>query len=106
MAAALQARSEYEIYNAARQRSVASIDALNRQIAALEDQSRALLTTYESGSGNYAPIIDSEIAILKLRAEIVSELADRPFGMRDFRVMDPSGNRIAFGEAVRGESGG
>jgi len=75
MAAALQARSEYEIYNAARQRSVASIDALNRQIAALEDQSRALLTNYESGSGSYAPIIDSDIAVLKLRAEIVSERA-------------------------------
>lgn len=75
MATALQARSDYEVFDAARQRSVSAIDALNRQIAALEDQSRALLTTYESGSGSYAPIIDSEIAILKLRAEIVSERA-------------------------------
>jgi catechol 2,3-dioxygenase-like lactoylglutathione lyase family enzyme len=29
------------------------------------------------------------------------ELGDRPFGMRDFRVQDPSGNRIGFGEAIR-----
>jgi outer membrane protein, heavy metal efflux system len=75
MAASLRARSEYEIHDAARQRSAAMIDALNLQIAALEDQSRALLTGYESGSGSYAPVIESEIAILKLRGEIVSERA-------------------------------
>jgi len=75
MAAALQARSDYEIFDAARRRSVAAIDALNRQIAALEEQSRALLTSYESGAGSYAPIIDSDIAVLKLRAEIVTERA-------------------------------
>jgi len=51
-------------------------------------------------------IDDFYAACVERGAEIVSELADRPFGMRDFRVMDPSGNRIAFGEAVRGESGG
>ncbi len=75
MAAALQARSEYEIFDAARLRSLATTEALNRQVAALEDKARNLLTTYESGSGSYAPIIDSEIAILKLRAEIISERA-------------------------------
>jgi catechol 2,3-dioxygenase-like lactoylglutathione lyase family enzyme len=26
------------------------------------------------------------------------ELGDRPWGMRDFRVIDPDGNRIGFGE--------
>lgn len=51
------------------------MDALTRQIAAREEQSQALLTRYESGAGSYAPIIDSEIAVLKLRAEIVSERA-------------------------------
>lgn len=75
LAAALAARSEYEIFDAARQRSLAAIDALTRQIAALEEQSHALLTSYESGAGSYAPIIDSDIAVLKLRAEIVSERA-------------------------------
>jgi catechol 2,3-dioxygenase-like lactoylglutathione lyase family enzyme len=28
--------------------------------------------------------------------------ADRPWGMRDFRVVDPSGNRIGFGEPLPG----
>jgi catechol 2,3-dioxygenase-like lactoylglutathione lyase family enzyme len=31
-------------------------------------------------------------------AIIVGELDDRPWGMKDFRVLDPSGNRVGFGE--------
>ena len=30
-------------------------------------------------------------------ASIAMDLGDRPWGMRDFRVVDPSGNRIGFG---------
>ena len=30
-------------------------------------------------------------------ATIVMDIGDRPWGMRDFRVIDPSGNRIGFG---------
>ena len=26
-------------------------------------------------------------------------LGDRPYGMRDFRIVDPSGNELSFGEA-------
>ncbi len=33
-------------------------------------------------------------------AKVIMELEDRPFGVRDFRIMDPSGNRIAFGQAL------
>lgn len=33
-------------------------------------------------------------------ALLVSEIADRPFGVRDFRVSDPSGNHIGFGEPL------
>ena len=29
-------------------------------------------------------------------ADVAVELGDRPFGLRDFRVLDPSGNRIGF----------
>jgi uncharacterized glyoxalase superfamily protein PhnB len=29
-------------------------------------------------------------------ADIAMELGDRPWGMRDFRVRDPNGNRIGF----------
>jgi len=32
--------------------------------------------------------------------QLVFELADRPWGMRDFRVVDPSGNIITFGEPL------
>jgi catechol 2,3-dioxygenase-like lactoylglutathione lyase family enzyme len=35
-------------------------------------------------------------------AEIIMELDDRPFGVRDFRVADPSGNRLGFGEPAAG----
>ena len=41
----------------------------------VEDEVEAQLIAYESGVGGYAPIIDGEIAILKLRAEIEAETA-------------------------------
>ena len=41
----------------------------------MEDEIAAQLISYESGAGTYAPIIEGEIAILKLRAEIASEEA-------------------------------
>ena len=34
-------------------------------------------------------------------AKVPVALADRPYGMRDFRVADPSGNELSFGEATR-----
>ena len=34
-------------------------------------------------------------------ATIAVPLADRPYGMRDFRIVDPSGNELSFGEATR-----
>ena len=33
-------------------------------------------------------------------ARIAVPLADRPYGMRDFRIVDPSGNELSFGEAI------
>ncbi|MEL7112961.1 MAG: transporter, partial [Pseudomonadota bacterium] len=48
---------------------------LQRNIAAVEDEIAAQLTIYESGVGDYAPIIDGEIAILKLRSDIATEAA-------------------------------
>ena len=32
-------------------------------------------------------------------AKVAVPLADRPYGMRDFRIVDPSGNELSFGEA-------
>jgi uncharacterized glyoxalase superfamily protein PhnB len=31
-------------------------------------------------------------------ATIAVPLADRPYGMRDFRIVDPAGNELSFGE--------
>ena len=30
-------------------------------------------------------------------AEVIFEVGDRPYGMRDFMVADPDGNRLSFG---------
>ena len=37
---------------------------------------------------------------LQRRNVKLSELADRAYGMRDFEVVDPWGNRLAFGEPI------
>jgi uncharacterized glyoxalase superfamily protein PhnB len=33
-------------------------------------------------------------------ANVAEALAVRPYGMRDFRIIDPSGNELSFGEAA------
>jgi len=52
-----------------------SISILKRNITAVEDEIKAQLSVYESGNGDYAPVIDGEIAILKLREDIATETA-------------------------------
>jgi catechol 2,3-dioxygenase-like lactoylglutathione lyase family enzyme len=42
--------------------------------------------------------VDAYFAELKERNVESSVLQDRPYGMRDFEVVDPCGNRLAFGE--------
>jgi len=32
--------------------------------------------------------------------QIDMDIEDRPWGMRDFRIADPFGNRLGFGEAI------
>jgi uncharacterized glyoxalase superfamily protein PhnB len=34
--------------------------------------------------------------------DIIVPIGDRPYGMRDFRIGDPSGNEISFGQAQSG----
>jgi hypothetical protein len=48
--------------------------------------------------------VDAYFAELRARRVITGDLADRPYGMRDFEVVDPSGNRIAFGQPLVSES--
>lgn len=37
-------------------------------------------------------------------ANITGEINDRPYGLRDFMVEDPDGNRIAFGGPLGGDA--
>ena len=44
--------------------------------------------------------VDSYFAELQARHVQLGELADRPYGMRDFSVRDSDGNRLVFGESI------
>lgn len=44
--------------------------------------------------------VDAYHAELMARNLDLSGIADRPYGMRDFEVVDPCGNRIAFGQPL------
>ncbi|MBF34786.1 MAG: transporter [Hyphomonadaceae bacterium] len=74
-AAARNAAAQYASRDAIIRSAASSIEVLQGKISAVEDEVQAQLITYESGVGGYAPIIDGEIAILKLRAEIEAEKA-------------------------------
>lgn len=72
-AVARQLRAEWMRYDAGRETAVKNRRVLSQKISAIEDQIASQLITYESGSGDYSPILDGEIAVLMLRAEIVEE---------------------------------
>lgn len=42
--------------------------------------------------------VDAYFSELTRRNLVLSDLGNRPYGMRDFEVVDPYGNRLAFGE--------
>jgi len=44
----------------------------------------------------YAALVDAGVTI-------VVPIDDRPYGMRDFRMADPSGNELSIGQAIAGE---
>ena len=44
--------------------------------------------------------VDDYFSELKGRNVQLGDLGDRPYGMRDFELTDPSGNRLAFGEPL------
>lgn len=46
--------------------------------------------------------VHAYFAELKERSLGVSEPENRPYGMRDFKVVDPDGNRLCFGESTVG----
>jgi uncharacterized glyoxalase superfamily protein PhnB len=42
--------------------------------------------------------------IIVAGAKVEVPLGDRPYGMRDFKIVDPSGNELSFGEATTSRS--
>lgn len=62
-----------------------------------------------SNSGSvylYVQGVDAYYAEIRARGgNIVEPIGDRPSGMRDFVVRDPSGNSLAFGEPVKKQPG-
>lgn len=76
-AIARQVQSEWSRYEARRDTAVENIRITEQKISAIEAQTAAQLITYESGNGDYSPILDGEIAILRQRADIVKEQAIR-----------------------------
>lgn len=72
-ATARQLRSEWSRYEAQRETAAANIRIIEQKITAIKSQTKAQLITYEAGAGDYSPILDGEIAILMLRAEIIKE---------------------------------
>lgn len=43
-------------------------------------------------------------ALVDAGASVVVPIGDRPYGMRDFRIADPSGNELSIGQAIAGET--
>lgn len=72
-AIARQVQSEWSRFDARRETAAENIKIIEQKISAIEAQTAAQLITYESGDGDYSPILDGEIAIIMLRAEIVKE---------------------------------
>ncbi|WP_156811884.1 TolC family protein [Robiginitomaculum antarcticum] len=77
MAIARRFQSEWSRYDAKRETAVQNISILKQKISAIEAQTASELISYEAGMGDYSPILDGEIAVLMLRAEIVKEEATR-----------------------------
>jgi hypothetical protein len=46
------------------------------------------------------PDVDAYYAELQKRSVQTGDLADRVYGMRNFEVVDPDGNRVALGESL------
>jgi len=90
-ALARKLRSEWAQYEAMRQASVENIKILKQKITALEQQAEAQLIQYESGSGEYSPLIDAEIAKLTLETQIAKEASrrDRMILMMNSLVVKP-----------------
>ncbi len=76
-AVARSAVAKYSALDATRRAAEAAISALQQKISAIREQEEAQRTRYESGIGDYSPVIDGELAELILLARIADEQARR-----------------------------
>ena len=56
-----------------------------------------------SASKVYFQVVDVDAyyeRVTAAGAQVDVALADRPYGMKDFRILDPSGNELSFGQAI------
>ena len=72
-------------------------DSISLDLIASPIERRGTAMAYIQLSG-----VDAYFTELKERNVDLGELGDRPYGMRDFELIDPSGNRLAFGEPTVG----
>ncbi len=70
-------------------------DSISLDLIAVPEDRQQTALAYVQCSG-----IDQYHAELRARDVECTDLANRDYGMRDFEVIDPWGNRIAFGEPV------
>lgn len=67
------------------------------------DQAEVALTPDTNPAGCYLIVPDVDAWHARLHAMApVTDLADEPWGMREFTLTDPSGNRIRFGKSAQG----
>lgn len=76
-AVARKAAAQFTALDATRRAAEAAAAALQTKIPAIREQVQAQRTRYESGIGDYSPVIDGELAELILLARIADEKARR-----------------------------
>lgn len=76
-AVARKAAAQFTALDATRRAAEAAEAALQTKISAIREQVAAQRTRYESGIGDYSPVIDGELAELILLARIADEKARR-----------------------------
>lgn len=68
-----EALAKYNAFNARLQAAVENINLLQQQADAIQDKINSQMISYEAGIGYFAPIVDGDVALLRLRAEIIAE---------------------------------
>ena len=68
-------------------------DSIALDLIATPAERQGTAMTYVQLSG-----VDAYFSELKRRNVASTDIGNRPYGMRDFEVVDPYGNRLAFGE--------